>query len=155
MADRVVVRSAAAAGMTCVGLLGNLDEMSVGTDTSVDAAMRAGMVHLSNIPVEQGRTTMPQYLYQLAYTSESLAAQIKNPEDRLELVGKQLVDAVGAHIVGSGYSFGEHDVSTPSRPACGSPIWHASKPTTSGSPQDRLSGRSVTSSAPTSSSGLA
>jgi hypothetical protein len=84
---------------------------------------------------------MPQYLYQLAYTSESLAAQIKNPEDRLELVGKQLVDAVGAHIVGSGYSFGEHDVSTPSRPACGSPIWHASKPTTSGSPQDRLSGR--------------
>jgi uncharacterized protein with GYD domain len=54
---------------------------------------------------------MPQYLYQLAYTSESLAAQIKNPQDRLELVGKQLVDAVGAHIVGGGYSFGEYDVS--------------------------------------------
>ena len=30
---------------------------------------------------------MPQYLYQVAYTSESLAAQIKNPQDRLELVG--------------------------------------------------------------------
>jgi len=54
---------------------------------------------------------MPQYLYQLAYTSESLAAQIKNPQGRLELVGKQLVDAVGAHIVGGGYSFGEYDVS--------------------------------------------
>ena len=54
---------------------------------------------------------MPQYLYQLAYTPESLAAQIKNPQDRLELVGKQLVDAVGAHIVGGGYSFGEYDVS--------------------------------------------
>lgn len=54
---------------------------------------------------------MPQYLYQLAYTSESLAAQIKNPQDRLELVGKQLVDAVGAHIVGGGYSFGEYDIS--------------------------------------------
>ena len=54
---------------------------------------------------------MPQYLYQVAYTSESLAAQIKNPQDRLELVGKQLVDAVGAHIVGGGYSFGEYDIS--------------------------------------------
>jgi uncharacterized protein with GYD domain len=54
---------------------------------------------------------MPQYLYQLAYTPESLAAQIKNPQDRLETVGKQLVDAVGAHIVGGGYSFGEYDVS--------------------------------------------
>jgi uncharacterized protein with GYD domain len=54
---------------------------------------------------------MPQYLYQLAYTSESLAAQIKNPEDRLELVGKQLADTVGAHIVGGGYSFGKYDVS--------------------------------------------
>ena len=54
---------------------------------------------------------MPQYLYQLAYTSESLAAQIKNPQDRLELVGKQLVDAVGAHIVAGGYSFGEYDIS--------------------------------------------
>ena len=54
---------------------------------------------------------MPQYLYQLAYTPESLAAQIKTPQDRLELVGKQLVDAVGAHIVGGGYSFGEYDIS--------------------------------------------
>jgi uncharacterized protein with GYD domain len=54
---------------------------------------------------------MPQYLYQLAYTAESLAAQIKNPQDRLELVGKQLADAVGAHIVGGGYSFGEYDIS--------------------------------------------
>jgi hypothetical protein len=26
-------------------------------------------------------------------------------------VGKQLVDAVGAHIVGGGYSFGEYDIS--------------------------------------------
>ncbi len=33
---------------------------------------------------------MPQYLYQLAYTPESLAAQMKNPQDRLEVVGKQL-----------------------------------------------------------------
>ena len=54
---------------------------------------------------------MAQYLYQLAYTAESLAAQIKNPQDRLEVVGKQLSDAVGAKILGGGYSFGEYDIS--------------------------------------------
>jgi uncharacterized protein with GYD domain len=48
-------------------------------------------------------------LYQVAYTSESLAAQIKNPEDRLEVVGKQLAAAVGAKILGGGYSYGEYD----------------------------------------------
>src|SRR5262245_52068720 len=59
----------------------------------------------------RGRMTMPLYLYQVAYTSESLAAQIKNPQDRLEVVGKQIADAVGAKIVAGGYSYGEYDVS--------------------------------------------
>jgi len=54
---------------------------------------------------------MPQYLYQVAYTSESLAAQIKNPQDRLDLVGKQITAAVGARILAGGYSYGEYDVS--------------------------------------------
>jgi uncharacterized protein with GYD domain len=54
---------------------------------------------------------MPQYLYQVAYTSDSLAAQIKNPQDRLKIVGKQITDAVGAKILGGGYSYGEYDVS--------------------------------------------
>lgn len=54
---------------------------------------------------------MPQYLSQVAYTSESLAAQIKYPRDRLEVVGKQIADAVGAKIIGGGYSYGEYDVS--------------------------------------------
>jgi len=54
---------------------------------------------------------MPQYLYQLAYTAESLAAQIKNPQDRLELVGKQLAETVGAKFLAGGFSFGEYDIS--------------------------------------------
>jgi uncharacterized protein with GYD domain len=54
---------------------------------------------------------MPQYLYQIAYTSESLAAQIRTPQDRLEVVGKQISDAVGARILAGGYSYGEYDVS--------------------------------------------
>ena len=53
---------------------------------------------------------MPQYLYQLAYTPESLAAQMQNPQDRLEVVGKQLAESAGVKIVGGGYSFGEYDI---------------------------------------------
>jgi uncharacterized protein with GYD domain len=54
---------------------------------------------------------MPQYLYQVAYSPESLAAQIKNPQDRLQVVGKQIADAVGAKILAGGFSYGEYDVS--------------------------------------------
>jgi len=53
---------------------------------------------------------MPQYLYQLAYTAESIAAQIKAPADRLEIVGKQIAPS-GAKIVSGGFSFGEYDIS--------------------------------------------
>jgi uncharacterized protein with GYD domain len=59
----------------------------------------------------EGGRAMPEYLYQVAYTSESLAAQIKNPQDRLELVGKQITDAVGARRVAGGSSYGEYDIS--------------------------------------------
>src|SRR5262249_27757670 len=64
----------------------------------------------SRITREQRRVAMPQYLYQVAYTPESLAAQIKKPQDRLQVVGKQLSDAVGAKIVAGGYSCGEYDI---------------------------------------------
>ena len=53
---------------------------------------------------------MPLYLYQAAYTAESLTAQMKNPADRLKVVGGQLKPA-GVRIVGGGYSFGDHDIS--------------------------------------------
>ena len=53
---------------------------------------------------------MPLYLYQAAYTPESLAAQIKNPSDRLEIVGGQLKSS-GVRIITGGYSFGDYDIS--------------------------------------------
>jgi uncharacterized protein with GYD domain len=53
---------------------------------------------------------MPLYLYQAAYTPESLAAQIKNPMDRLEVVGGQLKSS-GVRVVTGGYSFGDYDIS--------------------------------------------
>jgi uncharacterized protein with GYD domain len=52
---------------------------------------------------------MPLYMYQAAYTSESLAAQIKEPQDRLEVV-KPAFDAIGGKILAAGYPFGEYDV---------------------------------------------
>ena len=53
---------------------------------------------------------MSLYLYQAAYTPEALAAQMKNPTDRLEIVGGQL-KSVGVRMVAGGFSFGEHDIS--------------------------------------------
>jgi uncharacterized protein with GYD domain len=53
---------------------------------------------------------MALYLYQVAYTAESLAAQVKSPQDRIAIVAKQLEAAVGAKIVGGGYSFGKFDL---------------------------------------------
>lgn len=53
---------------------------------------------------------MPQYLLQLSYASESIAAQMQNPQDRIEVVGKGLSDSIGAKIVAGGYSFGEFDL---------------------------------------------
>jgi uncharacterized protein with GYD domain len=52
---------------------------------------------------------MALYMYQGAYTADSLAAQIKDPKDRIEVVGSAF-DAVGAKILAAGYSFGEYDV---------------------------------------------
>jgi uncharacterized protein with GYD domain len=52
---------------------------------------------------------MPLYMYQGAYTAESLAAQIKDPKDRIEVV-RPAFDAIGGKILASGYPFGDFDV---------------------------------------------
>jgi uncharacterized protein with GYD domain len=52
---------------------------------------------------------MPLYLYQAAYTPESLAAQIKDPKDRIEAV-RPAFEAIGGKILAAGFSFGEYDV---------------------------------------------
>ena len=53
---------------------------------------------------------MTQYLYQAAYTAESLATQMQNPTDRLAEVGALLEQSVGARIIGGGFSFGDYDI---------------------------------------------
>jgi uncharacterized protein with GYD domain len=52
---------------------------------------------------------MPLYLYQAAYTAESIAAQIKSPQDRLQVVAPAF-ESMGAKILTGGYPFGEYDV---------------------------------------------
>lgn len=52
---------------------------------------------------------MPLFMYEAAYTAESLAAQIKEPTDRIEVV-RPAVEAVGGKFVASGYIMGEYDI---------------------------------------------
>lgn len=53
---------------------------------------------------------MPLYMYELAYTAEALAAQIKNPQDRIETAAKPILAKAGGKLIGGGYSFGDYDV---------------------------------------------
>jgi uncharacterized protein with GYD domain len=52
---------------------------------------------------------MPLYIYQAAYTPESVAAQIREPADRFEAV-RPAFEAMGGKIVVGGYPFGEYDM---------------------------------------------
>jgi uncharacterized protein with GYD domain len=52
---------------------------------------------------------MALYMYQGAYTAESVAAQIRQPQDRIEAV-RPAFEAMGVKIIASGYPFGEYDV---------------------------------------------
>jgi uncharacterized protein with GYD domain len=52
---------------------------------------------------------MPLYMYQGAYTPESIAAQMKDPHDRIEVV-RPAFEAIGGKILAGGYPFGEYDV---------------------------------------------
>ncbi|HLY46684.1 MAG TPA: GYD domain-containing protein [Stellaceae bacterium] len=53
---------------------------------------------------------MSLYLYQAAYTAESWAAQLKNPQNRVDVVGKAACEAVGGKLVCGAYCFGEYDL---------------------------------------------
>jgi len=53
---------------------------------------------------------MALYMYQASYTSESWAAQLKNPQNRVEAVGRAACEAVGGKLIGGWYCFGEYDL---------------------------------------------
>ena len=53
---------------------------------------------------------MPLYMYQAAYTPDSWAAQVKNPQNRVETVGPQVCQAVGGRFIGGWLCFGDYDL---------------------------------------------
>jgi uncharacterized protein with GYD domain len=53
---------------------------------------------------------MPLFMCQIAYTPQSWAAQLKNPQNRVETVGPQACEAAGGKFVGGWYCFGDYDV---------------------------------------------
>jgi uncharacterized protein with GYD domain len=52
---------------------------------------------------------MPLFMSQFAYTPESWAAQIKNPQNRIESVGRAAVESAGGKFIGGWLCLGEYD----------------------------------------------
>ena len=52
---------------------------------------------------------MALYMYQASYTAKSMAAQLTDPQDPVELITPALED-LGAKMVVAGFPFGEYDV---------------------------------------------
>lgn len=52
---------------------------------------------------------MGLFMYQFAYTPESWAAQIKNPQNRIENVGRAATEAAGGKFVGGWLCMGDYD----------------------------------------------
>ncbi len=63
--------------------------------------------HVALAPVKEG--TMARYMYQVSYTAESWAAQVKKPEDRIEAL-KPAVRRLGGRIESAYYTFGDYDI---------------------------------------------
>jgi uncharacterized protein with GYD domain len=53
---------------------------------------------------------MPIYMYQAAYNADAWAAQVKNPQNRVEAVGRQVCEAVGGKLIGGWLCFGDYDL---------------------------------------------
>jgi uncharacterized protein with GYD domain len=51
---------------------------------------------------------MPRYLFQATYSPEAWAAQIKNPQNRVEVV-RPLLERLGGRFESFYYAFGEND----------------------------------------------
>jgi uncharacterized protein with GYD domain len=59
------------------------------------------------VPV-QGEN-MPLYMYQASYTAKSMAEQLKQPQDPVEVI-RPALEELGATVVVAGFPFGEYDV---------------------------------------------
>jgi uncharacterized protein with GYD domain len=53
---------------------------------------------------------MALFMWQAAYTPESWAVQLKNPQNRVETVGRQACESAGGKLIGAWYCFGDYDI---------------------------------------------
>jgi uncharacterized protein with GYD domain len=53
--------------------------------------------------------SMPLYMYQASYTARSMADQLKEPQDPVEVI-RPTLEELGATLVVAGFPFGEYDV---------------------------------------------
>jgi uncharacterized protein with GYD domain len=68
---------------------------------------RAGSM-ITAFPAE-GKNAMPLFMYQASYTAKSMADQLKEPQDPVEVI-RPALDELGATIVVAGFPFGEYDL---------------------------------------------
>jgi uncharacterized protein with GYD domain len=52
---------------------------------------------------------MALFMYQASYTAKSLAAQLKEPQDPVDVI-RPTLEEVGAKLLVAGFPFGEYDV---------------------------------------------
>jgi uncharacterized protein with GYD domain len=51
---------------------------------------------------------MAHYLFQVSYTSEAWAAQVSNPQNRVEAI-RPVIERLGGHLESAYLSFGDYD----------------------------------------------
>ena len=52
---------------------------------------------------------MARYLFQASYTSEAWAAQVSNPQNRIEVI-RPVIERLGGRLESAYFSFGDYDV---------------------------------------------
>ena len=55
---------------------------------------------------------MAKYLFQATYTSEAWAAQVRTPQNRVEVI-RPVIEGLGGHLECAYLAFGDYDVANP------------------------------------------
>jgi uncharacterized protein with GYD domain len=76
------------------------------TANALDSALPGCMIRATP-QVEEGN--MPNYLHQVAYTTESWQALISQPQDRLEAV-RSAIEKLGGKLLHGWFAFGDYDI---------------------------------------------
>ena len=93
-------------GRTLSMILTPSDPMAAGPDSDPEISVRLDRRLDRTFSREENQ--MPTFMFQGCYTSASMAALLKKPEDRTAVV-RGLIESLGGKLEGFWLSFGEHD----------------------------------------------